>query len=88
MTSSNCCFLICTQVSQEAAKVVWYFQSLEEFSTVCCDSYSPMLSVVNEAEIRLGIPLLFLYLTDVSNLISDFSDFSKSSLYYLEVLSS
>ena len=24
MSSSNCCFLICTQISQEAGQVVWY----------------------------------------------------------------
>ena len=32
MSSSNCCFLTCIQVSQEAGQVV--FPSLEEFSTV------------------------------------------------------
>ena len=26
MSGSNCCFLTCTQVSQEAGKVVWYSQ--------------------------------------------------------------
>ena len=28
MSSSNCCFLTCIQISQEAGKVVWYFPSL------------------------------------------------------------
>ena len=35
-TGSNCCFLTCTQVSQEAGQVVWY-SHLSEFSTVYCD---------------------------------------------------
>ena len=45
MSSSNCCFLTCTQISQEAGKVVWYlwFLPLEEFSTVCCGSHSQRL---------------------------------------------
>ena len=30
MSVSNCCFLTCIQVSEEAGKVVWY-PSLEEF---------------------------------------------------------
>ena len=31
MFSSNCCFLTCTQVSQEAGQVVWYFHLLKNF---------------------------------------------------------
>ena len=31
MSSSNCCFLICIQVSQEAGKVVWYFHFFKNF---------------------------------------------------------
>ena len=34
MSSSNCCFLTCTQVSQEAGQVVWYshlFQNFPQF---------------------------------------------------------
>ena len=34
MSSSNCCFLICTQISQEAGQVVWYshlFQNFPQF---------------------------------------------------------
>ena len=36
VSSSNCCFLTCIQVSQKAGEVVWY-SHLEEFSTVCYD---------------------------------------------------
>ena len=34
MSSSNCCFLTCIQVSQEAGQVVWYshlFQNFPQF---------------------------------------------------------
>ena len=31
MSSSNCCFLTCTQVSQEAGKVLWYSHLLKNF---------------------------------------------------------
>ena len=31
MSGSNCCFLTCIQISQEAGKVVWYFHLLKNF---------------------------------------------------------
>ena len=31
MSSSNCCFLTCIQISQEAGQVVWYSQLLKTF---------------------------------------------------------
>ena len=37
MSSSNCCFLTCIQISQEAGQVVWYshfFQNFPEFVVV------------------------------------------------------
>ena len=40
MSGSNCCFLTCIQVSQDAGKVVWYFHVFKSFP-VCCDLYSP-----------------------------------------------
>ena len=39
ISSSNCCFLNCIQISQEAGQEVWYAH-LKEFSTVCCDPHS------------------------------------------------
>ena len=32
MSSSNCCFLTCIQISQEAGKVVWYSHLFKNFS--------------------------------------------------------
>ena len=37
MSSSNCCFLTCIQVSQEAGQVVWYshvFQNFPQFIVI------------------------------------------------------
>ena len=41
-TSSNCCFLICIQISQEAGQMVWYSHLLKNFP-VCCDPHSQRL---------------------------------------------
>ena len=71
-----CCFLTCIQISQEAGKVVWYSHLFKNFP-VCCDPYSQRLSIVNEAEVDV---LLELSATDVGNLISGSSAFSKYSL--------
>ena len=35
MSSSNCCFLTCIQISHEAGKVIWYSCLLKNFQ-VCC----------------------------------------------------
>ena len=41
-SGSNCCFLTCIQISQEAVKVVWYSHVFKNF-LVCCDPYSQRL---------------------------------------------
>ena len=81
MSCSNCCFLICLQISQETGKVVWY-SHLEEFSTVCCDPHIKGFSVVDEAQVHIFLEFscFFSDPTDVGNLISGTSGFSKSSL--------
>ena len=38
-SSSNCCFLTCIQISQEAGQVVWYSHLLKNFP-VCCGPHS------------------------------------------------
>ena len=40
--SSNCCFLTCIQISQEAGQVVWYSHLFQNFS-VCCYPHSQRL---------------------------------------------
>ena len=58
------------------------FPSLSEFSTVCCDPHSQSFGIVNKTEIDVLLELscFFDYLTDVGNLISGSSAFSKTSL--------
>ena len=47
---SNCCFLTCIQISQEAGQVVWYTHLFKNFP-VCYDPHSQGFSIVNQAEI-------------------------------------
>ena len=42
MFSSNCCFLTCIWISQEADQVMWYSHLLKNFP-VCCDPHSQRL---------------------------------------------
>ena len=82
MSSSNCCFLTCIQISQEAAQVVWYshlFQNFPQFDVV---HTVKGFGIVNKAEVDVFLELSCFFddPTDVSNLISGSSAFSKSSL--------
>ena len=41
MSSSNCCFLTCTKISQETGKEVWYSHLLKNFpQNVVCNPHS------------------------------------------------
>ena len=80
MSSSNCCFLICIQISQEAGQVVWYSHLFQNFP-FCCDPHKGF-SVVNKAEVDIFLELSCFFddSKDVGNLISGSSAFSRSSL--------
>ena len=79
MSSSNCCFLTCIQISQEAGQLV--FPSLEEFSTVYCDPQVKGFGIVNKAEIDVFLELSCFFddPTVVGNLTSSSSAFSKTN---------
>ena len=82
MSSSNCCFLTCVQVSQEAGQVVWYshlFQNLPQFIMI---HIVEGFGIVNKAEIDVFLELscFFYDPEDVGSLISGSSAFSKTSL--------
>ena len=51
MSSSNCCFLICIQISQEAGKLVWYSSLLNNFSHFVGIHIVKGFGVVNNAEV-------------------------------------
>ena len=82
MSSSNCCFLTCIQISQKAGKVVWYSHLLKTFPQFVVIHTVKGFGVVNEAEIDIFLEFscFFYDPTDVGNLISGSSAFSKSSL--------
>jgi len=82
MSSFNCCFLTCIQISQEAGKLVWYSHLLKNFPQLIVIHTVKGFSVVNEAEVDvfLEFSCFFYNPTDVGNLISYSSAFSKSSL--------
>jgi len=51
MSSSNCCFLTCIQVFQEAGKVVWYSHLLKYFPQFVVIHTVKGFSIVSEAEV-------------------------------------
>ena len=79
MSSSNCCFLTCIQVSQDAGQVVWYSHLLKNFPQSVVIHTVKSFDIVNEAEVHvfLEFSCFFSDPMDVGNLISGFS---KSSL--------
>ena len=79
MYGSNCCFLTCTQISQEAGKVVWYphfFQNCPQFVVI---HTVKGFSIVNK-DVFLELACFFNEPVDVGKLFSRSSAFSKSSL--------
>ena len=82
MSSSNCCFLTCIQTSQEADQVIWYFHLFKNFK-----GFIVIHTVIGFGIVYKAVVDVFLELscfiddpTDVGNLISSPSAFSKSSL--------
>jgi len=88
MSSSNCCFLTCIQVSQEAGQEVWYSHLFQNFPHFVVIHTVKGFSIVTETEVDdfLEFSCFFNYPTDIGNLISGSSAFSKSSLNICKVL--
>ena len=81
MSSSNCCFLTWIQIFQEAVQVVWYSHLLKNFPQFFGIHTVKGFSIHNkEVDSLLEFPCFFDDPTDVGNLISGSSAFSKSSL--------
>ena len=74
MSGSNCYFLTCIQISQEAGKVVWYSHLFKNFP-VCCDLIYTVkgFSIANDAEVDvfLEFSCFFYDPMDVGNLITN-----------------
>ena len=81
MSSSNCCFLICIQISQKAGQVVCYSHLLKNFPQFIVIHTVKGFGTVNKADVFLEFPCFFYDPMDVGNLISVGSSvFSKFSL--------
>ena len=82
MSSSNCCFLTCIQISQQAGQVVWYSNLYKNFPQSVVIDKVKGFDIVNKAEIDVFLELSSFFddPVDVGHLISDSSSFSKSSL--------
>ena len=82
MSSSNCCFLSCIQVSQEAGQVVWYSQLFQNFPQFIVIHTVKGFGIVNKSEIEVFLKLSWFFddPVDDGNLISGSSAFSKTSL--------
>ena len=92
MSSSNCCFLICTQISQEEGQVAWYSHLFKNFPQFIVVHTVKDFGIVNKAELDVDITEIyrnrfFLELScffdnpmDVSNMICCYSAFPKTNL--------
>ena len=79
MSSSNCCFLICIQVSQETYQVVWYSHLFQNFPQFIVIRTVKGFGIVNKGEVDVFPELssFFHDPADVGNLISGFLPFLK-----------
>ena len=82
MSSSNCFFLTCIQVSQETGQVVWYSHLFQNFPQFIVIHTVKGFGIVNKAEIDVYLEIFCFFhdLADVGNVISCSSAFSKTSL--------
>ena len=82
ISSSNCWFLTCIQISQEAGQVVWYshlFKNFPQFVVICTVKG---FGIINKAEVDVFLEFCCFFYdpTDVGSFISGSSAFSKTSL--------
>ena len=82
MSSSNCCFLTCIQVSQEAGQVVLHFHLFQNFLQIIVIHTVKGFGIVKKAEVDVFLELspFFDDPMDVGNFVSGSSAFSNSSL--------
>ena len=82
MSSSNCCFLTCIQISQESGQVVLYSHLLKNFPQLVLIHKVKGFGIANKAEVDVFLELSHFFddPTDVGNLISGSSAFLKSNL--------
>ena len=81
-SSSNCCFLTCIQISQEAGQVLLYSHLFQNFPQFIVIHTVKGFGIVNKSEIDVFLELSCFFDDPayVDNLISGSSSFSKTSL--------
>ena len=81
MSSSNCCFLTCIQISQKAGQVVWFSHLFQNFPQFVVIHTAKGFGTVNKAEVGIFLELSYFFNdpTDVGNLISGSSAFLNSA---------
>ena len=79
---SNCCFLTCIQISQEAGNLACYSQLFKNFPQFVVLHTAKGFGIVNKPEVYvfLEFACFFYDPTNVGNLISGYSAFSKYRL--------
>ena len=82
MSSSDCNFLTCIQIFQEAGEVVWYSHLFQNFPQFIMIHAVKGFGIVNKAEIDVFLELFWLFddSIDGGNLTSGSSAFSNSSM--------
>ena len=82
MSGSNCCFLTCIQIFQEAGQVVWYSHLFKNFPQFVVIHTVKGFGVINNVEVDVSLELACFFddPADAGNLISGSSAFSKTSL--------
>ena len=66
MPSSNCCFLTCIQISQEAGQIVWYFHLFQNFPQFIVIHTIKGFVRVNKAEIEEELKSLLMRVKEES----------------------
>ena len=84
MSSPNCCFWTCIQISQKVGKVVRYSHLFKNFPHFVVIHTVKGFSIVSEAKVDvfLEFSCFFYDLTDVGSLISGSAAFFKSDSYF------
>ena len=57
MSGSNCCFLICIQISQKIGQVVWYSHLFKNFPQFVVIHMVKGFGVVNKADVPVFLEL-------------------------------
>ena len=64
MSGSNCCFLTCIQISQEAGKAVWSSHLLEDFQQFVVIHRVKGFGIVNKAEVDGFLELFCIFIVE------------------------